>query len=71
MAIPTKSDEFLKLNEALIRAQEAAAMLAHLNNAEGDKMGGLLAKGWLGVEELLKKMQWQVTQLATGKGFLQ
>lgn len=71
MSLPTKSDEFMKLNEALIRAQEAAAMLAHLHNAEGDKIGNLIAKGWLGVEELLKKMQWQVTQLATGKGIPQ
>lgn len=71
MSIPTKSEEYTKLIEHLRLAQEACAMLAHLNNADGDKMGGLLARGWLGVEEMLKKMQWQVTQLATGKGVLQ
>lgn len=67
MSIPTKSEEYTKLIEHLRLAQESAAMLAHLNNADGDKMGRLLAKGWLGVEELLKKMQHQITQLAMGR----
>lgn len=67
MSIPTKSEEYAKLIENLRHAQENAAMLAHLNNADGDKMGNLLARGWLGVEELLKKMQHQIMQLAMGK----
>lgn len=71
MSIPTKSEEYIKLIEHLRKAQEACAMLAHLNNADGDKMGGLLARGWLGVEEMLKKMLHRVTELATGKGILQ
>jgi hypothetical protein len=40
-------------------------MLAHLNNADGDKMGALIARGWLGVEEMLKMTVHNVTQLAT------
>jgi hypothetical protein len=65
MSIPTKGETFAKLLEHLRYAQEDAAMLAHLTN-EGDKMSQTLAKGWLGVSELLKKVQWQVTKLAKG-----
>jgi aromatic ring-cleaving dioxygenase len=65
MSIPTKSEEFAKLIEHLRKAQEASAMLAHLNNADGDKMGALIARGWLGVEEMLKMTVHNVTQLAT------
>ncbi len=65
MSIPTKSEEFSKLIEYIRKAQEAAAMLAHLNNADGDTAGRHIAKGWLGIEELLKRMVSQVTKLAT------
>ena len=68
MAAPTKGEIFYKLIEHLRLAQEDAAMLAHLNNADGDKMGGVIAKGWLGISELIEKMVYHVTQLAT-KGF--
>lgn len=71
MSVPIKSEEYAKLLEHLRLAQEASAMLAHLNNADGDKMGATLAHGWLAISEILKKMIWQVTQLATGKGILQ
>lgn len=68
MSVPSKGEEFAKLIEYLRKAQESAAMLAHLNNADGDKMGRLLARGWLGVEEMLKMTVHNVTKLAT-KGF--
>lgn len=68
MSVPSKGEEFAKLIEYLRKAQESAAMLAHLNNADGDKMGALLARGWLGVEEMLKMTVHNVTKLAT-KGF--
>lgn len=67
MSIPTKSEEYSKLIEYLRKAQESCAMLAHLNNADGDKMGGLLATGWLGISEILKKIIHEVTQLAMGR----
>lgn len=71
MSLPTKIEKYNELTEHLRKAQEAAAMLAHLNNAEGDKLGQTLAHGWLGISELLRKMNYQVTQLAMGKGLLQ
>jgi hypothetical protein len=42
-------------------------MMAHLHNTEGNDMDKILAKGWLGIQELLKKFAHQVTQLAMNK----
>ena len=63
MSLPTKGEEFSKLIEHLRKAQEACAMLAHLH-ADDDS---LMSRGWLGVEELLKRSQIQVTKLATSR----
>lgn len=65
MSLPTKSEEFTRLIEHLRKAQEAAAMLAHLNNADGDRMGNSIARGWLTISELLKHTTHKVTDLAT------
>lgn len=67
MSIPTHGETYSKLIEHLRLAQEDAAMLAHLRNAEGDDKGRLLAKGWLVVSEGLKQMQYKVTLLAQGR----
>lgn len=63
MSVPTQGETFSKLMEHLRLAQEDAAMLAHLANANDDR---LKAMGWLAVSEQLKKAQHGVTQLATG-----
>lgn len=65
--IPTRGLAFSKLCEHLREAQDAAAMLAHLHNTEGSAMDRTLAHGWLGIEELLKRMVHQVTALAANK----
>lgn len=64
MSIPTQGESFAKLMEHLRYAQEDAATLAHLANANDNRA---LAKGWLAVSEMFKKVQHQVTLLATGK----
>lgn len=61
MAIPTKGEEYAKLIEHLRLAQENAAMLQHLYRDESKNM----AMGWFTISELLKRVQHQVTQLAT------
>ena len=61
VTLPTKGDEFAKLIEHLRKAQEAAAMLAHLNRDDSRKM----AIGWLAVEQQLKLSVHACTALAT------
>jgi hypothetical protein len=63
----TRSEVYTKLLHHLIEVQELCAVMAHLHNTESNKMDQLLAKGWLGMSELFKKIQHQVTDLAMGK----
>lgn len=67
MSLPTRAEKFAELIEYLRKGQEAAAWIAHLHT-ESDRMDNLLRKGWLGVSELLKRLVYQVTELAK-KGF--
>lgn len=67
MSVPTKSEVYSRLMEHLRLAQEDAAMLKHLNAAEGDGPGKALAMGWFHVAEGLRKMQHTIIQLATGR----
>ncbi len=65
--LATRSESYTKLLHHLIECQELCAVMAHLHNTEGNNMDQLLAKGWLGMSELFKRMQGQVTELAMGK----
>jgi len=60
--VPTKGESYSKLMEHLRKAQEEAAMLSHLSNANDDRK---MAIGWLAVSEMFKKVQHQVTTMAT------
>lgn len=62
--VPTSGETFAKLIYHIREAQEMAAVLAHLANANDDRM---MALGWLAVTEGLKKMVHNVTLLATRK----
>ncbi len=64
MSIPTISEEYSKLMEHLRMAEENAAMIAHLHNAN-DKRG--LAIMWLKVSENFKNLQYTIAQLAQGR----
>jgi hypothetical protein len=61
MSVPTRGESFAKLTEYLRKAQEQAAMLAHL---ERDHNPGV-AKQWLLVAENFKMTIHVVTMLAT------
>lgn len=61
MSIPTKGETYAQLIEHLVKAQEAAAMMAHLHRDDSR----LMAQGWLAVSEMFKKTQYQITNLAT------
>jgi hypothetical protein len=62
MSVPTQGEAYSKLMEYLRLAQEEAATLAHLANANDDRK---LALSWLAVSENFKKMQHSITTLAT------
>lgn len=64
MSLPTKGETYEKLNYHLRMAQESAAMMAHLTNAQ-ENHGVPLAAGWLTVEDLLKKMVHKTTLMAS------
>lgn len=65
MSVPTQGETFSQLMEHIRKAQEAAAMLAHLHNAQDPN--NRMALQWLAVSENFKKMQHTLTQLAMRK----
>lgn len=67
MGVPTRSETYMLLLEHLRKAEEQSAMMAHLHNTEGNDVDKVLAKGWLGISELMKRMSHQVTKLAMGR----
>jgi hypothetical protein len=68
MSVPTHGEQFAKLLEHLRSAQDDSAMLAHLTRAQSSsKKDMAVADGWIAVQELLKRMVFQVTKLAQGK----
>ncbi len=62
----TRSETYTKLLHHLIECQELCAVMGHLHRTEDGKKDELLAHGWLGMSELFKRMQSQVTDLAMG-----
>lgn len=67
MTVPTQGEEFAKFIENITKAQESAYMLSHLARAmSGSSKDNAIADGWFSVGELLKRMNYQVTQLAQG-----
>jgi len=63
---PTPGITYMKLINNLREAQEACAMLSHLAHTEAGIKDIALAKGWLVVAEMLRKMQHRVTEMAQG-----
>lgn len=67
MNVPTIGDEYSQLMENLRHAQEHAAMIAHLHNADGTGKGMVLGRAWLHVSENFKQLQFRLTELAKGR----
>ena len=61
MSIPTRGEVFSKLIEHLRLAQEASAMMAHLDNAEGKTQTGRM---WLHFSELQAEIVNKSIELA-------
>jgi len=63
----TRGEAYSQLMFHLREAADFAAMLSHLHNTEDNHMDQLVAKGWLGIHELLLRMIAQITKLAMNK----
>ena len=61
MSIPTRGEEYAKLIEHTRKAQESAAMLAHIVRDESR----VKAEGWLAVSEAFKLLGYKIGHLAT------
>jgi len=62
MNVPTRGETFAKLIEHIRYAQEHAATMSHLSNANDDSAD---AEAWLKVSENFKGMVERLTLLAT------
>ena len=60
--IATKDEAYRKLMHHLEEAENQANVIGHLTNTETG--GGLLAKGWYGVGEMLHNARTQIMRLA-------
>ena len=60
----TRGEAFAQLIHHLSEAADFAAMLSHLHNTETSQMDDLIAKGWLGVHQLLLLTRDKIIELA-------
>lgn len=68
MTVPTQGEEYTKFLEYIRKAQESAYTLGHLaKSMSSSRKDQAIGDGWISVGELLKRMQYQVTELAKGK----
>lgn len=58
----SKVEAYSKLIHHIEEAQNLAHVISHICNTEAD--GALMAKGWGGIGELMKRIRWQVTEFA-------
>lgn len=63
--LPTVGLVYARLHERLIGCQEDCAMISHLIRAQSSsRKDAALADGWHALSEMLKRMDYQITQLA-------
>ena len=65
--VPTRAEAYSKLIHHLSEAADQAAVLSHLHNTEDSELDRLVAKGWLGIHELILRTRTQITKLAANK----
>lgn len=63
----TRGEVFTKILYHIDELRDLCCMMSHLHKTEGGQMDLLLAKGWLGVNEMLAMFRRQVTEMAKGK----
>lgn len=65
--VVTRGEVYMKMLDHLRQIQDLTATMSHLHQTEDNDMDKLLAKGWLGMTELFKRVEHQVTSLAMNK----
>ena len=65
--VPTRGDAYTKLMHHLKEAEDQAYVLSHLHNTEDAELDKLMAKGWLGVGQLLDSIHTRIVALAANK----
>lgn len=65
--VPTRHEAYSKLMHHLSEAADQAALLSHLHNTEESEMDKLIAKGWLGIHELLLRTREGIRKVAANK----
>ena len=63
----TRGEAFSKLLHHLNEAADQAAVISHLHKTEASQMEDLMAKGWLGVHEMLLLIRNKITEMAKNK----
>ena len=65
--IPTRDGAYLKLMHHLSEAADQSAVLSHLYNTEDSELDKLMAKGWLGIHQLLMLTISRIREMAANK----
>lgn len=65
--LASHGETYAKLIENIRIAQESAYLLAHLTRAQGGSRDNAVADGWVAVGEMMKRLNYQVTELAKAR----
>lgn len=65
--LPDRGATYGVLMDHLRECQKHASLLAHLHNTEGNDRDKVIAKGWLLIAEMFRRVQHQITTLAMGR----
>lgn len=63
----TRGECFAKVLDLLDQLRDQVIVMSHLHNTETNDTDKILAKGWLGMSELLGRLREQFTKLAMRK----
>lgn len=63
----TRNETYSKIIFLLDELRDQCLIMGHLHKTEDSNMDRLLAKGWYGIEEMLRMFRAQIVELAQGK----
>lgn len=67
MSVPSRGEVFSRMLHHAREFQSCASMMAHLHNTEGNDTDKAMARGWLMIEELLRKLIHKITLMGQGR----